>query len=219
MSLAFDPPAYWRALSTSTRAPSSGRTQRAQPMMSAGRQHSGRTQPVTSFQQISPDSWLFRNYQEQIDLARRKFKGTMRFAEVPQNSQADITTEGQLSEFVDCVLPQQQLIKDRDYVDEQVPGSFFAIQEWEGYVTKIEEGIVLADLIDLVTGEVKPSTSAEIPIDEFPDDESKYIKVGGTFRWSIGYRRSRSGQKDRISRIIFRKMPLYLQNDMDAVKK
>jgi len=70
-----------------------------------------------------------------------------------------------------------------------------------------------------VTGEVKPSTSAEIPIDEFPDDESKYIKVGGTFRWSIGYRRSRSGQKDRISRIIFRKMPLYLQNDMDAVKK
>jgi hypothetical protein len=99
-------------------------------------------------------------------------------------------------------------------------GSFYAIQEWEGYVTKIAEGIVFADLVDLVPrNETRPSFQAEIPIHEFADDEAETLAPGSVFRWSIGYYRYFSGRKDRLSRIRCRKLPTLLAADEAAIEK
>jgi hypothetical protein len=89
----------------------------------------------------------------------------------------------------------------------QSEGSFFAIQEWEGYVSCVTDEFLRADLADLVTGETRPSMTVEIPLEEIPEDDIRKIRIGSVFRWSIGYYRTRAGQKDRVSRIVFRQLP------------
>jgi len=110
-------------------------------------------------------------------------------------------------------------LKRKDYADARNEGSFCAIQEWEGYVTKIVNNIVFADLVDLVRNEERPSTTAEIPSVEFQDDEVNDLHIGTVFRWSIGYYRSRTGQKDRVSRIRLRKLPVFGKVDRTDVDR
>lgn len=63
-------------------------------------------------------------------------------------------------------LPPAPLVKASQ---KSQKASFYAIQEWEGYVSRIDRRYLYADLVDLVTGETKPSTTAKIPIQEIPD--------------------------------------------------
>jgi hypothetical protein len=97
--------------------------------------------------------------------------------------------------------------------------SFYAIQEWEGYVSSIDDIYLYADLIDLIIDEKRPSTYAKIPIVEIPEDELKLAIPGSIFRWSIGYRRSAAGQKDRVSRIRFRLLKSRPRFEIEAIDK
>lgn len=98
-------------------------------------------------------------------------------------------------------------------------GSFYAIQEWEGYVSSIDDEYLYADLIDLVVGEKRPSTQAKIPIVEIREDELRWVVPGAIFRWSIGYRRSMAGQKDRVSRIRFRLLKSRPRSELGAIDR
>jgi hypothetical protein len=175
----------------------------------------GRTQGASSGEQIEPNSWPPHTI-----ITQYNSNDTALSTETPVANQDESRTEtSQRLEFPTPILWNKVLIEERENIDEQTLGSFYAIQEWEGYVVKVEDGIVFAELIDLVTDQTRPSTIAEIPIEEFPDEEEKYILAGAAFRWAIGFYRRRSGQQDRVSRIRFRKMPLYLRSDYSSVKK
>jgi hypothetical protein len=76
-----------------------------------------------------------------------------------------------------------------------------------------------ADLVDLVTGEKSPSTNAKIPLQEIPESELRWAALGAIFRWSIGYRRSMAGQKDRVSRIRFRLLKSRPRSEVQATKR
>lgn len=83
--------------------------------------------------------------------------------------------------------------------------TFAALQEWEGLVTGIGEGVIFADLIDLTSKQEIVGETAEIPLEEISDDDRDRAVAGAIFRWAVGYVRKPSGQKMRGSLIYFRR--------------
>lgn len=92
--------------------------------------------------------------------------------------------------------------------------TFHAIQEWEGYVIEIGETDFVARLVDLTVGATYEEEEALIPLVEVSDDDSADMQVGSIFRWVIGYERSASGTKKRVSQIVFRDLPVVTKSDL-----
>jgi hypothetical protein len=124
----------------------------------------------------------------------------------------------EMDRTLDSVLAPEPMIEDRPD-PKAMMGSFYAIQEWEGYVSEVCGDMVIADLVDLAAPDENARSVAEIPRAEIPDTEWEHLEVGAVFRWAIGYYRRNSGQKDRISRIRFRHLPRLLKTDQKAIEK
>ncbi len=86
------------------------------------------------------------------------------------------------------------------------------LQEWEGYVTEINDTEFTANLTDL-TAKATYAEEATIPLDEISEDDAAKMRVGSIFRWVIGYER-RSGTKKRVSYIVFRDLPAITKADL-----
>jgi hypothetical protein len=91
--------------------------------------------------------------------------------------------------------------------------TFYARQEWEGYVVAIDETEFTARLVDLTTGSSYEEEEAEIPLEEVSETDAQKMQIGSIFRWAIGIRRSATGQKERVSRIVFRDLPAMSRRD------
>ena len=94
--------------------------------------------------------------------------------------------------------------------------TFHALQEWEGYVTEINDTNFTANLIDLTVGESFEKEEADIPIDEISEEDALKMQVGSIFRWVIGYERSEAGTKKRVSHFVFRDLPAITKADLRA---
>ena len=92
--------------------------------------------------------------------------------------------------------------------------SFHALQEWEGYVLEEGEEEFTARLLDLTGGSMQEAEEAAIPLAEISEDDCRRLRPGSIFRWVIGYERSRSGTKRRVSQIVFRDLPATTGQDM-----
>lgn len=86
--------------------------------------------------------------------------------------------------------------------------SFHALQEWEGYVLSFDQTNFVARLVDLTATASHEEEEAIIPRAELSDIDDARICEGGIFRWVIGYERSSSGTKRRVSQIVFRDLPV-----------
>ena len=85
--------------------------------------------------------------------------------------------------------------------------SFHLLQEWEGHVTEVGEDDFTVRLLDLTAGSSHEEEEAVIPL-------SERLRLGSIFRWVIGYERSASGTKQRVSRIVFRELPVVTKQDI-----
>ena len=94
--------------------------------------------------------------------------------------------------------------------------TFHAIQEWEGYVTDINGTGFTANLVDLTAKASYEREEATIPIDEISEQDAEKIQIGSIFRWVIGYQRSETGTKMRVSHIVFRDLPAITKSDLQA---
>ena len=92
--------------------------------------------------------------------------------------------------------------------------SFHVLQEWEGYVIKIGKDDFTVRLLDLTAGSSHEEEEAIIPLSEISEDSLKYLQLGSIFRWVIGYERSASGTKRRVSEVVFRKLPVVTKQDL-----
>ena len=92
--------------------------------------------------------------------------------------------------------------------------TFSPIKEWEGYVNKIGEHSIFADLVDISGNKRMISDQAEIPLDELLDADRPKLQLGSIFRWSIGYQRTAGGTKRRVSNIVFRELPQWTKRDL-----
>ncbi len=91
-----------------------------------------------------------------------------------------------------------------------------ALQEWEGYVVSIEDDAFVARLVDMTAGLSYESEEAAIPLQELSDHDAANLKIGGIFRWVIGYERSPEGTRKRVSQIVFRDPPRMTEGDLQA---
>lgn len=94
------------------------------------------------------------------------------------------------------------------------PTTFHALQEWEGYVVDIGETDFVARVVDLTAGSEQADEEATIPLSEISDRDAERIREGSIFRWVIGYERSVTGTKKRVSQIVFRDLPAITSTDL-----
>ena len=92
--------------------------------------------------------------------------------------------------------------------------SFHLLQEWEGYVIEIGEDDFTVRLLDLTAGSSHEEEEAVIPLSEISEDDLNRLRLGSIFRWVIGYERSASGTKRRVSQIVFRDLPVVTKQDI-----
>ena len=93
--------------------------------------------------------------------------------------------------------------------------AFHTLQEWEGHVTEISETKFTARLIDLTAGETYEGKEADIPKEEVSDNDFDKIQIGSLFNWLVGYERSLSGTKKRVSMIVFRNLPAHTRTELE----
>ena len=97
----------------------------------------------------------------------------------------------------------------------RVPSAtFHALQEWEGYVLAIGKHDLEARLIDITAGGTYEGEEATIPLPEISAHDAKRLRVGGVFRWVIGYERTIGGARRRVSEIVFRDLPAVTKSDL-----
>lgn len=97
----------------------------------------------------------------------------------------------------------------------RVPSAtFHALQEWEGHVVDVGAADFVARLVDLTAGSSHEEEEALIPLTEISDADAGRMRTGSIFRWVIGYERSASGTKKRVSQIVFRDLPGVTRADL-----
>ncbi|MDE2834298.1 MAG: hypothetical protein OXM02_07225 [Bacteroidota bacterium] len=92
------------------------------------------------------------------------------------------------------------------------------LQEWEGYVIEFNDEEFVARLVDITAGDEYETEEATIPLEEISDADAKSLELGKIFRWVIGYERSVSGGKKRVSQIVFRDLPRRTQRDWEKAE-
>lgn len=88
----------------------------------------------------------------------------------------------------------------------EAPYTFRLLQQWEGTVTVLAEGEFTAELRDL-TDPANYREEATFDLDEVSPDDQELLALGAVFRWSIGYRTSAAGQRERVSQLRFVRIP------------
>lgn len=93
------------------------------------------------------------------------------------------------------------------------------LQSWEGAVTHIdhEEGFFTARLCDLTNPNAAIS-EADFVITDVSEDDRDLLRIGSIFRWMVGYRRYSFGKRERVSAIVFRRLPAWSETDLKAAE-
>lgn len=86
------------------------------------------------------------------------------------------------------------------------PYQFILLQQYEGTVTDIRETEFTAELRD-ATDPTSPREEAVFDIEEISPGDLSLFVLGSVFRWSIGYRTSIEGQRERVSHFRFVRIP------------
>jgi hypothetical protein len=144
------------------------------------------------------------------DIAHRSSKKTK-----PDGEQAEQTlspTVNQDRSILAPLFPEQPRIIPRG-------ATFTPLQEWEGYVTEIGEETFTARLLDLTQDGVVEEEEADFPIAEISDTDQSVLQPGAIFRWVIGYRRTPAGTKERVSLIVFRRLPAWGERELQENRR
>ncbi len=113
-------------------------------------------------------------------------------------------------------------MKEKKDMPEEKPSERFEeiIQDWEGVVDEVceDEGIFTARLCDLTAGEIYPSETAEIPIEDVSDDDRELLRPGAVFYLTTG-RALRSGRWELFGRMAFRRLPGRTPADLRRIEE
>jgi hypothetical protein len=56
-----------------------------------------------------------------------------------------------------------------------------------------------------------------LPTDDVPTADRELFEVGAVFYWTIGYRETASGTRERVSTMRFRRLPAWSRRDLQRV--
>ena len=155
-------------------------------------------------------------------------KGIVRTARVRAAAASAPATNYSRSSDTACVRPVETesgpkariaiMPRKLPHVDRTMIATLHALQEWEGYVVDVHRDGFTARLTDLTARASHEEEEAFIPMTEVADSDTEFAVLGGVFRWVIGYERSPSGTKKRVSQIVFRRLPAVTQDDIEKGK-
>jgi hypothetical protein len=94
------------------------------------------------------------------------------------------------------------------------------LQQWEGYVSDVDfdSRTMTVRLKDLEPNGNPHEEIAELDLDDVDPDDMELVQLGGVFRWIIGYRDQPFGKRERVSSLIFRRLPAWTKPDLDAAE-
>ena len=101
------------------------------------------------------------------------------------------------------------------YFEHTLSSKLEVLNSWEGVVTQISygEGYFTARLYDL-TNSQNGVSEADFEIEDVSSNDRDLLRSGGIFRWMVGYRRHSFGQRERVSAIVFRRLPSWTAEDL-----
>lgn len=95
------------------------------------------------------------------------------------------------------------------------------MQRWEGFVELIDwqERTFTARLYDLEQGDTGDFKIGELYLDDVDEDDHELMMVGAVFNWIIGYRHEKPRRRERVSAIVFRRLPEWTAQDIEIAEK
>ncbi len=90
------------------------------------------------------------------------------------------------------------------------------LQGWVGRVEQVMADRFLAVLSD-ATSSLNPQEQIELDLREVSESDIPLLACGATFYWSIGYRDTPGGQRERISTLRFARHPRLKETDMRPI--
>jgi len=90
------------------------------------------------------------------------------------------------------------------------------LQRWVGRVEHVKADRFLAVLVD-ATNPHNPPEQVELDLDEVSPGDLPLLAEGATFYWSIGYRDTPGGQRDRISTLRFARQPRLSKTEVERI--
>jgi hypothetical protein len=90
------------------------------------------------------------------------------------------------------------------------------LERWDGIVLDVGDKTFRARLIDERGG--RPRAEAEIFLSEVPPRDKALLRQGAVFYWHIGYR-DPEGDRERVSRIRFRRLPPKTKADLRRAER
>ena len=184
----------------------------SQAAQSTAAQHANARERLSDFNEDAVREYLIQNADQAVRLALEQGTGFPTTSVRDQDMEsgtlpvfAGREQDGNvLSRLLDFPLPQTR---------RSPPVTLHALQEWEGYVTEINDTEFTARLTDLTAGATYAGEEADIPLSEISESDTAKLQVGSIFRWVIGYERT-AGTKKRVSHIAFRDLPAITKTDL-----
>ncbi len=169
------------------------------------------------WENLTPKQLFEEGYAKQVYVASTQAQGIMLTAtRIEDPTSVDYLTSTDCYPNYSCLIefPLQPSTPRASHAP-----TLHALQEWEGYVLETGETDFTARLLDLtaasfgVQAPLGQEEEAVIPLSEISEDDLKRLRPGSIFRWVIGYERSASGTKRRISQIVIRDLPAMTMQD------
>ena len=93
------------------------------------------------------------------------------------------------------------------------------LQEWEGYVKEVGDETFTVELVDLTDYHPNETEETGLPKSDLTTDDLKLLRPGAIFRWLIGYFFLPHGTKLRVSSIVFRRLPVWTEDEIKQAKE
>ena len=190
----------------------------SQAVQSTAAQHTNPRERLSDFNEDAVPESPVQNLYQVLSLALEQEEGS------PTTSVHDQDIEGTtLPTFASRKQDDGVLLRilnlPQPSAHRSLSATFHALQEWEGYVVEIGEDEFVARLVDLTAGMSYETDEATIPMEEISERDAEKMSEGDIFRWVIGYERSASGTKRRVSQIVFRDLPRMTAADFEEGRK
>lgn len=94
---------------------------------------------------------------------------------------------------------------------------FKVLQKWEGTVKEISERECISVIRNLTTPE-NPDEEMAFSFEEIPQSDGDLVAPGAIFYWYIGYEDRIDGQRNRVSSIRFRRLPVWTEKELTEAR-
>ena len=97
--------------------------------------------------------------------------------------------------------------------------TFIADTEWDGVVIELKSANkICARIWDAILGQDAGEELFELSLDKIKTVGHDLCKEGAVFRWSFGYLRTSKGTKQKHSRMVFRRIPSWSQDEVVRIE-